>query len=91
VTLFQSTITQLKESPDVPAMDKAEALSRLADAYMKTMRAIAANNPKLNKLAIAMETVQQLIKFIRDTHPQHIGAFVDMLDDFGRHLTEVFG
>lgn len=91
VTLFQSTITQLKESKDVPALDKAEALSRLSDAYMKTMRAIASTNPKLNKLAVAMEVVQQLIKFIRDRHPQHTGAFIDMLDEFGRHVTEVFG
>lgn len=91
VTLFQSTIAQLKESKDVPAMDKTEALSRLSDAYMKTMRAIAMQNPKLNKLAVAMEVVQSLIKFIREKHPQHTGAFLDMLDEFGRHVTEVFG
>lgn len=91
VILFQSTITQLKNDPDVPALDKAEALSRLSDAYYKTMRATAANNPKLNKLAVAMEVVQMLVKFIRDEHPQHTGALLDVLEGFGVKVTEVFG
>jgi len=91
VTLMQSTVAQLKESKDVPVMDKAEALSRLSDAYYKTMRAVAAHDPKLNKLAVAMEVVQHLIKYVRDRHPDQIGALVDVLDGFGKHVTEVFG
>jgi hypothetical protein len=91
VILFQSTITQLKTDPDVPALDKAEALSRLSDAYYKTMRATAANNPKLNKLAVAMEVLQLLVKFIRDDHPQHIESLLDVLEGFGAKVTEVFG
>ncbi len=91
VTLFQSTIAQLKDSPDVPALAKAEALSRLSDAYYKTMRAVAATNPKLNRLAVAMEVIQLLTKFIREDYPQHTGAFLDMLETFGQRVSEVFG
>lgn len=91
VTLFQSTIAQLKNAPDVPALAKAEALSRLSDAYYKTMRATAANNPKLNKLAVAMEVVQMLVKFIREEHPQHIESLLDVLEGFGQRVTESFG
>lgn len=91
VTLFQSTITELKEAKDVSPLQKAEAMSRLSDAYMKTMRAVASTNPKLNKLAIAMETIHMQIQFIRDQYPQNTGAFVDMLDEFGKHVTAKFG
>lgn len=91
VILFQSTIAQLKNDPAVPALDKAEALSRLSDAYYKTMRATAANNPKLNKLAVAMEVLQLQIKFIREEHPQLIESLLDVLEGFGVRITEVFG
>jgi len=91
VTLFQSTVTELKTASNVPALSKAEALSRLSDAYYKTMRAVAATNPKLNKLAIAMEVIQLLSKFIREDYPQHTGAFLDMLESFGQRVSEVFG
>lgn len=91
VTLFQSTITQLKSDATVPVMAKAEALSRLADAYYKTMRAVAAHDPKLNKLAIAMEVLQLEIKYVRERHPDLIASLVDVLDGFGKHVTEVFG
>ncbi len=91
VTLFQSTIAELKSATDVPALAKAEALSRLSDAYYKTMRATAANNPKLNKLAVSMEVLQLLVKYIREEYPQHTGALLDVLEGFGQKVTETFG
>lgn len=91
VTLFQSTMTSLKEDSKASALSKAEALSRLSDAYNKTMSAVAKGSPKLNKLAVAMEVIQLLANFIRDHHSHLAEPFSEMLSGFAEKLTEAFG
>lgn len=91
VTLFQSTMDGLKNDTKSTALAKAEALSRLSDAYNKTMSAVAKGSPKLNKLAVAMEVIQLLGNFIRENHPVLIEPFTDMLSGFAEKLTEAFG
>ncbi len=91
VTLFQSTITALSNDKDIKPLSKAEAISRLSDAYNKTMSAVAKGSPKLNKLAVAMEVITLQANFIRENHPNLAGSFSDMLSAFGETLTEKFG
>jgi transposase len=89
--LFQSTIEELKADVQGKPMAKAEALSRLSDAYNKAMSAAAKSNPKLNKLSVAMEVLHLLANFIRDDYPDLVVPFLSMLEPFGEKISEVFG
>jgi hypothetical protein len=91
VTLFQSTMTGLKNDDKSSPLSKAEALSRLSDAYNKTMSAVAKGSPKLNKLAVAMEVLEKLADFIGDRYPQHAPALLEVLEPFGEFVTRELG
>lgn len=90
VTLFQTTLQQLKDDTTASPLSKSEAISRLSDAYNKTMSAVSKGNPKLNKLAIAMDVINLQANFIRESYPQLATAFSEMLTHFGEKLTEAF-
>lgn len=91
VLLFQSTLTDVKTSADIKPLAKAEVISRLSDAYNKTMSAVAKSNPRLNKLSIAMQVMQSLAAFIRAHYPKHTAAFAEILEPFGEDLAKAYG
>lgn len=88
--MFQTTMTDIKDM-EVDGLKKAEALSRLADAYTKTMKAAAGGEPKIAKLAVALEVLNELEKYIKTHHPDELEIFALMLEPFGQRLSEVFG
>jgi hypothetical protein len=88
--LFQSTIAEIKEG-DYDGLKKAEALSRLSDAYTKTMKAAAGGDPKIAKLAIALEVLEELAAFIKAHYPAQLETFAVILEPFGKRVSEVFG
>jgi len=88
--LFQSTVLEIKDG-SFDGLQKAEALSRLSDAYTKTMKAAAGGDPKIAKLAIALETLQLLAKHIKDQHPAMLEQFTVVLEQFGVKVNEAFG
>ncbi len=91
VLLFQSTLTEVKTDKDIKPLAKAEVISRLSDAYNKTMSAVAKGNPKLNKLAVAMEVLQALAEFVRTHYPRHANAFGEILEPFGEEIAKSYG
>lgn len=88
--LFQTVMTELKEGKLEP-LEKAEAISRLADAYTKTTKAIQRSAPELNRLAVASEVLQLLAKFVREHYPQHGNALLEVLEPFGEELVGLYG
>lgn len=86
LSLFQSTLAAVKADPDMKAMAKAEAISRLSDAYTKTMKSVQRSAPGLNRLALAMEILANLGKFVQARFPQHAGALLEVLEPFGEEL-----
>ncbi len=90
VLLFQTTIEDIKNA-DIPALQKADAIARLADAYNKTIKAAGASNPELSALSIAMDVLQRQVDFIRKRFPQHVDVFMEILEPFGEELSRVFG
>ena len=88
--LFQSTILQLEQG-EVDPLQKAEGIARLADAYTKTMKAAGAAEPKVAKLAVAMQVIEELAKFIRERNPELLGPFTAILEPFGSRVAEVLG
>lgn len=91
VHLFQSTIEQLKSADEIQPLAKAEAIAKLSDAYQKTIKAAGASNPEISKLAVAMDVLQRQMEFIRLQFPQHINAFVEVLEPLGEELSRVYG
>lgn len=91
VALFSETITALKDDLEIDPLKKAEAISRLSDAYHKTMAAISRGNGKLSKLALSMEVVEKLALFIQASYPRHANAFLEVLEPFGEELNKAYG
>lgn len=88
VILFQSTIESIKADTKASGLAKAEALSRLSDAYNKTMSAARKGSPEVNKLAIGMDVIKLFAEFIGSKYPQHAAVFVEILEPFGQYLSE---
>lgn len=90
VPLFRSTIIALS-GDQMSATDKAEAISRLSDAYAKTIKAAGAVDPKIARLAWAMDVLKELAQFVQTQFPQHTQALLEILEPFGEHLAEQYG
>jgi len=88
--LFQSTIEALKKDEADP-LKKAEALSRLSDAYSKIMKAAGGGNSKIAELSIALKVLEALSKHIREAHPNQLEAFTIILEQFAPKVGELFG
>lgn len=91
VLLFQSTLTDIKASQDIKPLERAEVLSRLADAYTKTMNAVAKGNPKLDKLSFAADMLRDLVQYIQTHYPQHAAAMEQVLVPFGDEIGKRYG
>lgn len=91
VLLFQSTLTEVKESKDVNPVEKAEIISRLADAYTKTMNSAAKGSPKLDKLSFAADVLRDLVQYIQANYPQHATAMEQVLIPFGEEVGKRYG
>lgn len=90
-TLLLSTTEQIKQAQKDGGLDPlkgAEAMSRVADAYTKTMKAATRASPNLARHAIAMETLDTLAQFIKARFPADLEQFVVILDAFGPHLSK---
>jgi len=87
--LFKATVADIKDG-DFTGLEKAEALSRLSDAYTKTMKAAAGGDPKIAKLSVALETLQLLAAFIKENNPQSLEQFAAILEPFGVQLNAHF-
>lgn len=88
--LFQSTIEEIKVG-SFNGLEKAEAISRLSDSYNKTMKAASGGNPKIAKLAVAMEVLEELVAFIQKDFPEDLPRFAVILEAIQPRVGEVFG
>lgn len=88
--LFQVTVEQIKDA-DVNPLSKAEAISRLSDAYTKTMRAATKGAPEIGRLAMALEVLDKLGKFVQSDFPQHADALIEVLEPFGKQVASNYG
>lgn len=91
MALLQATVDDVKAHPDMAPQDKVEALARLADAYNKAMAGVKRSMPQLSELAVAIEVLQLLAKFVQAKFPQHAAALVEVLEPFGAEVAKVYG
>lgn len=88
--LFQVTMEEIG-SGEFDGIQKAEAMSRLADAYTKTVKAAGGGDSSIGKLAVAMEILERLVAFVQRHYPQHAGALLEVLEPFGEELNQAYG
>lgn len=90
VPMFRSTILALS-GEGLSAAEKAEAMSRISDAYAKTVKAAGAVDPAIARLAWAMDVLKMLAEFVQTKFPQHADAVLEILEPFGERLAQEFG
>lgn len=91
VLQYQASMEAITNDADLKPGAKVQMLSSLADAYNKTISASKRILPETSELATAMEVLQRLAAFVKDRHPQHIKAFVEILEPFGAELSKAYG
>lgn len=87
---FEATIRAMRDAKDLNPQAKADMLLKLSDGYVKTMAAAGRGNPKLNRLAVAMDVLKELAAFIADKHPKLRMQFLDVAESFGPVLAQRF-
>lgn len=91
VVLHKSVIDQLHEADNIKPADKVTALSKLADAFAKTMASAERVSPKISKLAVATDVLQRLGEYVMETTPSAAPALLDVLEPFGVRLAKIYG
>jgi hypothetical protein len=88
--LFQVTMEDLANG-DYDGLAKAEAMSRLADAYTKCVKAAGGGDSNIARLAVALEMLGHLVEFVQTHFPQHAEALLEVLEPFGEELNQRYG
>lgn len=84
---YRGTIAWLDKSGDeLPALDRAHALSRLAAALEKVTDSHARLQPQQNKLAIAMDALRDFCAFVREREPGLAASLLNHLEPFGDYI-----
>lgn len=91
LALHQAVVEEVKSAPPALALAKAEAMSRLADAFTKTMSAVAKAAPDLGRYAVAVELLQDFARFVHERYPQHAPALAEVLEPFGLDVAQRYG
>ena len=91
VICHQAIMESLKTDESMRAKDKVDALTSLADAFSKTMKSAGLASPELSKLSIANDIIQLLGDFVQKNFPQHIPAFIEILEPFGDEVSKNYG
>lgn len=90
LTLHQKTMDALMAAEGADPLKLAEAMSRLADAFTKTMAAVAKAAPDLARFAVATELLGDLAQFAAERHPQHALALAELLEPFAAYVSEKY-
>jgi hypothetical protein len=87
----EAVLKDLRDDKELKAMERVDSLTRLADAFAKTMNAVSRATPQMNRLATASEVVQVLSRFVTEEFPQHAPALLEVLEPFSRKLAKLYG
>ncbi len=90
--LHQSCMEDIKSATAIDPLKKAEVLSRLADAFNKTMAAVGKASPELSRLSVATDVIQRLAAFLKRQKPpvEVLEFLIDALDAFTVELSRDF-
>lgn len=88
---YRSTFDQLSVDQAMPAPKKVALLASLADAFNKTVAASRKVLPETSQLATALEVLNLLSVFLQQKYPQHLAAFLEILEPFGEEVQQKYG
>ena len=80
---FKSTMDIIKGTEEVSPMQRVEMLTSLADAYNKTVSSSRKMLPETSKLAVALQVLELLAKYIQEHKPELLIEFMSVLEPFG--------
>ena len=83
VIQFQATMDMVKTTDNLLPSQRVEMLTSLADAYNKTIASSRKILPETSKLAVALQVLELLAKYIQEHKPDLLIEFMDVLDPFG--------
>ncbi len=82
---------------DLSAKTPPEVDTKATQAYSNLARVILQiksqmeDGAGLDKLALALEVMRHLGDFVRDDHPEHAQALLEVLEPFGERLADLYG
>lgn len=88
---YQTTMELLTNDRELKAPQRVELLASLGDSFNKAISASKKILPETNQLAIALDVINKLSAFIAEKHPQHLVAFVEVLEPFGEEVEKLYG
>ena len=81
----QEAIAAIKSQVKDP-LQRVEALSKLSVAMDRTLRALGRGNLETSPLVVARILLDRQSEFIKQRFPNHIAAFLEILEPFGHEL-----
>jgi len=82
----QCVMQAINEDETLDPEKKMSMLAQLAYSMNMARKAAEGLNPKISKLTVALEVLNLLTRHIRDEHPEHAAAFLEILQPFGTEL-----
>lgn len=89
IIIFKTTMDNVKND-EIDAKTKVGLLASLSDSYHKAISANKKLMPVTDKLAVAMTVMEMLGKYIKDTKPEAMPVFAEILVPFGEVLSKEF-
>jgi transposase-like protein len=83
---IRSIMEKIEKDPDMSPLMATELLAKLTDSLTKSTSALRRLNPGMDKLAMGVEFLNLLTKFIATQFPQHADAMQEVLEPFGKAL-----
>lgn len=88
VVQHKALMEEISADTELGPAAKVDMLASLADSFNKTVAASRRVLPETDKLATALGVVNRLADFVREHFPQHVPAFVEILEPFGETLAK---
>jgi len=90
VIQFQAAIDQITNDPGIEALQRVEMMSKLADAFAKTVASAGRISPKISELGVALDVLKRFGDYVAKNHPDGAGVMIEALEGFGDSLSEVY-
>lgn len=80
----EALLERISADEELDPVEATKAVASLTDSLAKARAAAKQLMPQTDRLAGAMDLIRHLTRFIKDRYPQHVGAFAEVLEPFGR-------
>lgn len=86
VVTFKSAMDEIQANGQIDPEKKVKLLASVSDSYVKAVAANQKTMPEVSKLAVALQVVELLGKYIGEHKPEILTVFMEVLEPFGEML-----